>query len=64
VADRFIEGIDGMGRLIAGANHHFSDSFGPADVEHTFACITMHALAGSGGYFAMDIPHNTAWQIK
>jgi hypothetical protein len=24
-----------MGRLIAGANYHFSDSFGPADVEHT-----------------------------
>ena len=29
-----------------------------------FACITMPALAGSGGYFAMDIPHNTAWEIK
>jgi hypothetical protein len=29
-----------------------------------FACNTMPALAGSGGYFAMDIPHNTAWEIK
>jgi hypothetical protein len=29
-----------------------------------FACISMPALAGSGGYFAMDIPHNTSWEIK
>jgi hypothetical protein len=29
-----------------------------------FACITMPALAGSGGYTAMDIPHNTTWEIK
>jgi hypothetical protein len=29
-----------------------------------FACIAMPALAGPGGYFAMDIPHNTAWEIK
>jgi len=29
-----------------------------------FACITMPALAGPGGYFAMDIPHNTSWEIK
>ena len=29
-----------------------------------FACITMPALAGPGGYFAIDIPHNTAWEIK
>jgi hypothetical protein len=29
-----------------------------------FACITMPALAGSGDYFAMDIPHNTTWEIK
>jgi hypothetical protein len=35
VADRFIKGIDGIGRLIAGANYHFSDSSGPADVEYT-----------------------------
>jgi hypothetical protein len=29
-----------------------------------FACISMPALAGGGGYTAMDIPHNTAWEIK
>ena len=29
-----------------------------------FACIAMPALAGSGDYFAMDIPHNTTWEIK
>jgi len=29
-----------------------------------FACNTMPALAGDGGYFAMDIPHNTSWEIK
>jgi hypothetical protein len=29
-----------------------------------FACIAMPALAGPGGYFAMDIPHNTSWEIK
>ncbi|MBR1280364.1 hypothetical protein [Bradyrhizobium sp. AUGA SZCCT0283] len=29
-----------------------------------FACITMPAPAGAGGYFAMDIPHNTTWEIK
>jgi len=26
-----------------------------------FACISMPALAGPGGYTAMDIPHNTTW---
>jgi hypothetical protein len=29
-----------------------------------FTCITMPALAGAGGYFAMDIQHNTTWEIK
>ena len=29
-----------------------------------FACINMPALAGPGGYTAMDIPHNTTWEIK
>ena len=29
-----------------------------------FACNPMPALAGAGGYTAMDIPHNTAWEIK
>jgi hypothetical protein len=29
-----------------------------------FACDNMPKLAGAGGYFAMDIPHNTSWEIK
>jgi hypothetical protein len=29
-----------------------------------FACITMPALAGPGDYTAMDIPHNTSWEVK
>ena len=29
-----------------------------------FACMEMPALAGPGGYTAMDIPHNTTWEIK
>jgi hypothetical protein len=29
-----------------------------------FTCISMPALAGAGGYTAMDIPHNTTWEIK
>jgi len=29
-----------------------------------FACNVMPALAGAGGYTAMDIPHNTTWEIK
>ncbi|WGD48852.1 hypothetical protein QA641_24750 [Bradyrhizobium sp. CB1650] len=29
-----------------------------------FACIAMPALAGPGDYFAMDIPHNTSWELK
>jgi hypothetical protein len=29
-----------------------------------FACNAMPALAGSEGYTAMDIPHNTTWEIK
>jgi hypothetical protein len=29
-----------------------------------FACTNMPALAGPGGYTAMDIPHNTTWEIK
>ena len=29
-----------------------------------FACKAMPALAGAGGYIAMDIPHNTTWEIK
>jgi hypothetical protein len=29
-----------------------------------FACDAMPQLAGAGGYFALDIPHNSAWEIK
>lgn len=29
-----------------------------------FACNAMPALAGTGGYTAMDIPHNTTWEIR
>jgi hypothetical protein len=29
-----------------------------------FACIAMPPLAGDGSYTAMDIPHNTTWEIK
>lgn len=29
-----------------------------------FDCVTMPNLAGAGDYTAMDIPHNTSWEIK
>ncbi len=29
-----------------------------------FSCQAMPALAGPGGYTALDIPHNTSWEIK
>jgi hypothetical protein len=29
-----------------------------------FACISLPVLAGSGGYTAMTIPHNTTWEIR
>ena len=29
-----------------------------------FACNAMPSLAGGGGYTAMDIPHNTTWEVK
>jgi hypothetical protein len=29
-----------------------------------FACNGLPALAGTGGYTSMDIPHNTSWEIK
>jgi hypothetical protein len=31
--------------------------------KEPFKCINLPALAGSGGYTAMDIPHNTTWEI-
>ena len=32
--------------------------------KEPFACQAMPALAGPGGYVAMDIPHNTVWEMK
>jgi hypothetical protein len=32
--------------------------------KEPFACQTMPALAGPGGLTALDIPHNTTWEIK
>jgi hypothetical protein len=32
--------------------------------KEPFACHAMPAVAGPGGYMAMDIPHNTVWEIK
>ena len=32
--------------------------------KEPFACNGMPALAGAGGYTAMDIPHNTTWEIR
>ena len=29
-----------------------------------FACNSLPALAGEGGYTSMDIPHNTTWKIQ
>jgi hypothetical protein len=29
-----------------------------------FACNSLPALAGAGGYTSMDIPHNTTWEIE
>jgi hypothetical protein len=32
--------------------------------KEPFACLAMAAPAGPGGYFALDIPHNTTWELK
>jgi hypothetical protein len=32
--------------------------------KEPFACNAMPALAGAGDYTAMDIPHNSTWEIK
>jgi hypothetical protein len=32
--------------------------------KEPFSCQAMPALAGPGGYTALDIPHNTTWEIK
>jgi hypothetical protein len=32
--------------------------------KEPFSCQAMPTLAGPGGYTALDIPHNTTWEIK
>ena len=32
--------------------------------KEPFACESMPALAGAGGYTSLDIPHVTSWEIK
>jgi len=32
--------------------------------KEPFACISLPPLAGDGGYFSLDLPHNTTWEIK
>jgi hypothetical protein len=46
--------------IITGGTGKYSGITG----SEPFACITMPNLAGAGGYTAMDIPHNTSWEIK
>jgi hypothetical protein len=46
--------------IIAGGTGKYAGITG----SEPFACNAMPALAGAGGYTAMDIPHNTAWEIK
>src|SRR5262245_53752199 len=50
----------GESRIITGGTGKYKGITG----SEPFACITMPALAGPGGYAAMDIPHNTTWEIK
>jgi hypothetical protein len=45
--------------IITGGTGKYSGITG----REPFACINMPALAGPGGYTAMDIPHNTTWEI-
>jgi len=46
--------------IITGGTGKYSGITG----SEPFACIAMPNLAGAGGYTAMDIPHNTSWEIK
>lgn len=50
-------------KATADASRHLPKYKGITGSE-PFACINMPALAGPGGYFAIDIPHNTTWEIK
>jgi hypothetical protein len=46
--------------IITGGTGKYSGITG----SEPFACNAMPALAGMGDYSAMDIPHNTSWEIK
>ena len=46
--------------IITGGTGKYSGITG----SESFDCVTMPNLAGAGGYTAMDIPHNTTWEIK
>ena len=46
--------------IITGGTRKYAGIIG----SEPFACNAMPALAGAGGYTAMDIPHNTSWEIK
>lgn len=46
--------------LITGGSGKYAGITG----REPFACNEMPNLAGAGGYFAIDIPHNTTWEIK
>jgi hypothetical protein len=46
--------------VIVGGTGKYKDIIG----KEPFACHAMPALAGAGGYTALDIPHNTTWEIK
>ena len=46
--------------VIVGGTGKYKDISG----REPFSCQAMPALAGPGGYTALDIPHNTSWEIK
>ena len=46
--------------VIVGGTGKYKDITG----REPFSCQAMPALAGPGGYTALDIPHNTSWEIK
>jgi hypothetical protein len=55
-----IPGLGSATSLEAGGTGKYKGITG----KEPFACNAMPALAGGGGYTAMDIPHNTTWEIK
>jgi hypothetical protein len=46
--------------IITGGTGKYAEITG----SEPFACNAMPALAGTGNYTAMDIPHNTTWEIR